>query len=356
VSATFLGGTEVTGGILTANVAGALPQGGAVTVTGGAILSLKANQWIGSLAIGNGTIDVVNPAQLRVDGTIDFTGPANLPAAQVFGTLVFPGTTAVRGSGSHPNSYDLSINSVTGTGGLTKQGSHVLRLTAVSSYAGPTAVEAGGLYLVAGGVMDSVGGPVTVGPTAVFGGKGAVNRPVTIQPDAQLELGLYHSDPGILTLSSGLTVEPGGKVVFNMTALTDDPTSPALSKLRLTEGDLNLGADSVLAINFIGPPPSIDHPFWSSLHEMLIIGLEGGAANPSGNAFSSVTTNFVTPGSWSTEALPAGIVLRFQPVPESHLVTMATAGVLCTAYCVRRRVRGANGGQDCQLDPNTRTM
>jgi autotransporter-associated beta strand protein/T5SS/PEP-CTERM-associated repeat protein len=156
-SETYSGGTVIKAGTLQLGAGGQLLSTGALTVNAGGTFDLNNfNQTVGDLS-GDGAITLGS-------GTLT-AGAAN--------STVFSGT-------------------ISGTGGLVKQGTGALTLSGASSYTGPTMVNAGTLVVDgslanstvtvnAGGVLAGIG---TVGPTTINSGgtfaPGAARTPATM--------------------------------------------------------------------------------------------------------------------------------------------------------------------------------
>gem|GEM_PF-1756553 len=120
-------------------------------------------------------------------------------------------------NGSNPgvtvasNVTAIVASSITGSSGLTKDGSGTLQLNGINSYAGGTTVN-GGALLINGSIG---GGVVTVGSGAVLGGQGNIGGPVTIQSGAALAPGMLL---GTLTISNTLTLQTGSQTVMQINA------------------------------------------------------------------------------------------------------------------------------------------
>jgi autotransporter-associated beta strand protein len=120
-ASTYSGATAVNAGTLRAGATNAFASGSAFTVASGATLDLNGfNQTIGSLA-GAGAVTL---------------GSATLTAGNDNTSTTFSGP-------------------ISGTGGLVKEGTGALTLTGVSSYTGPTNINAGTL-VVNGALASSV--------------------------------------------------------------------------------------------------------------------------------------------------------------------------------------------------------
>ncbi|HEY9217330.1 MAG TPA: autotransporter domain-containing protein [Phenylobacterium sp.] len=229
----YTGGTTINAGTLFLDsIGGMLPTGGALAVNGGLLdMSFSgADQSVGALSGTGGTIDL-GPQTLTTNssssttlatqiigtgalvkqgsGTLTLTGSntysggtqiqgglINFNALNNFGT----GTITLSGGGLQwasgstldissrlvlgpgGGTFDTNGNNLTfasgmsGTGGLTKQGSGILNLTGANTYTGATSVTAGTLA-----VNGTVTSNVTVGAGGTLGGTGTIFGATTIQ-------------------------------------------------------------------------------------------------------------------------------------------------------------------------------
>uniref|UniRef100_UPI00197E0F2B autotransporter outer membrane beta-barrel domain-containing protein n=1 Tax=Burkholderia sp. Ac-20379 TaxID=2703900 RepID=UPI00197E0F2B len=180
-NATFGGTLGGTGGIVKAG-AGAQALTGDNTYTGGTTLA-GGTLLVGSNgALGTGALDVTGPA------TLDSTAPVTL------GNAVNLGSTASIGG-----SQDLTLaGTVSGTGGLVKNGDAGLTLSGANTFSGGTTLNAGTLAL-GGSQALGVGGLTVNGGSLLLG-------------SASIALGGLNGAPGgtIDTGTGGLTVDGGG--------------------------------------------------------------------------------------------------------------------------------------------------
>ncbi|WP_241133581.1 autotransporter-associated beta strand repeat-containing protein [Achromobacter insuavis] len=169
--------------------AGALTKDGAGTV----VLTSNANSWAGATTIAAGTLQLGNGG-----------ASGNLPGAAAItnnGTLAF-------------NRSDLFTfgNLITGSGGIRQMGSGTTVLTANNSYAGPTSVTAGALYV--NGTQSGTGA-ATVGNGATLGGTGTLAGSVTVQTGGTLAPGGVGAAPGTLTIGGDLTLQNGSALAYS---------------------------------------------------------------------------------------------------------------------------------------------
>ncbi|MDP1962702.1 MAG: autotransporter-associated beta strand repeat-containing protein, partial [Reyranella sp.] len=226
---TYTGGTSVSGGATLGVVAnnGLGHAGGGVTLDGGALTALASfsSARLVTLGAGGGTIDtqantltlttalsgaggltkegagilILSGANSHAGGTMINAGTLRLAAGASLPTV---GALIVNGGTFDLNGNDLTVSSlsgtggtialgsgnliandagnnslsavITGTGGLTMSGTGTLNLTGVNTYTGPTTVSNGRLA-----VNGSITSNVTVGPGGILGGVGTIFGTVT---------------------------------------------------------------------------------------------------------------------------------------------------------------------------------
>ena len=169
--------------------AGALTKDGAGTI----VLTSNANSWAGGATIAAGTLQLGNGG-----------ASGNLPGASAIannGTLAF----------NRSDQFTFG-NLVTGTGGLSQIGAGTTILTANNSYAGPTSVTGGALYV--NGTQTGAG-PATVGNGATLGGSGRLGGNVTVQSGGTLAPGGVGAVPGTLTVGGDLTLQGGSTLAYS---------------------------------------------------------------------------------------------------------------------------------------------
>jgi autotransporter-associated beta strand protein len=149
------------------------PKG--LTLSGGGLLTLSAaNTYSGNTMINNGTMLLAHPLAVQNStvgvgwsGALDFAAGVTSP---VVGGLLGTGNVVLTTAAAEPvtlnvggNGQSTTYNGVlSGAGGLAKQGSGTMTLTAPSTYNGPT--------VIAGGVVNFLGAPKASGATISAGG------------------------------------------------------------------------------------------------------------------------------------------------------------------------------------------
>src|SRR6516162_8450598 len=184
-ASSYSGATAVNAGTLQAGAANAFAPGSAFTVAAGAALDLNGfNQSIGSLA-GAGSVRL---------------GAATLTTGSDNTSTTFSGT-------------------ISGAGGLTKIGTGALTLTGVSSYTGPTAVNAGTL-VVNGSIANSA---VTVNSGGTLRGTGSIGG-LTVGNGGALSPG---NSIGTLTVNGNLVMTAAAAYIVEVSPSNADRTNVA---------------------------------------------------------------------------------------------------------------------------------
>ncbi len=164
-----------------------------LTGTGKLVLT-NASTYSGVTTITDATLQIGN------NGT---TGSLN-PASQIIdnGTLAFNQTDTVT-EGTEFNAI------ISGTGGVSQNGTGKVILNNANTYQGPTAVNAGRL-LVNNTTGSGTGtGAVTVNNTAKLGGTGTIAGSVTAKSGGRIEPGTDASTIGTLNIGGAVSLEAG---------------------------------------------------------------------------------------------------------------------------------------------------
>jgi autotransporter-associated beta strand protein len=263
---TYGGSTYIQQGVLRlTNPSGLGTTAGSTSVQGGAALELSNNITVGAEALEiNGTGISHGGALRNYSGSNTYGGPITIGASgarinadattslELTGGIAtnFPQDVTFGGAGD----TTVSTTAISGAGGLIKDGTGLLVLSAANTYTGATAVN-GGTLLING--STTAAGTVTVNPGAALGGTGVIGGAVvinsggTISPGAsigtltagdttwhdggalQLEIAAATGDPGIdwdlLKINGSLdlsAVGPGGATIDVDTLLPDPGTNP----------------------------------------------------------------------------------------------------------------------------------
>jgi autotransporter-associated beta strand protein len=259
----FNGTISITGGTVAFNPAigttvtypGAIDNVGAVAQIGAGttILSSNTNSWLGGTTISAGTLQIGNGIN---SGAISGTGAIAMAnnAALVFNT---------------PTALGLSGN-ISGSGSLTKTcispalvlcapaAAGTLTLSGTNTYTGPTAVNAGALFV--NGNSSGATGLVTVASGARLGGSGSIGGSVTMASSSTLIPAPAVIPPpvgtsvvaGTLTIGGNLTLAGGTTLNYALGGVNATPT-PIADSLVDVRGNLTLeGATSLNIVETTG--------------------------------------------------------------------------------------------------------
>lgn len=225
-SGSFLGfdTTNAAGGVFIYNGNLADTNGGAnalgLTKLGAGVLQLGGvNTYTGDTRVEAGTLRLGSATALSSDTTLHIADGASFDANGYTQTV-----TSLAGGGSlNIGSGGLTLNqavdttftgTLTGTGGLSKNGGGVFVLTGNSSFSGPTDINAGKL-VINGSLAQTM---VTIADGAALGGAGTLGGLTTITMGGHLAPG---NSPGTLTFAGGLTLADGSVLDFELGTISD---------------------------------------------------------------------------------------------------------------------------------------
>lgn len=199
--------------------AGGLAKRGSGTLV---IENNGGNDYSGGTTISGGVLQVGNGATV---GSLGGGGVTNNAA------LVFN------------RSDNLTVtNTVSGTGSIAQNGSGMLTLAGLSSYTGPTFINAGALVL--NGVLSG-GGLLTNAVGTTLSGNGTNTGPV--QVSGQLAPG---TSAGTLA-AGGLTLDPGATLTLDVNA--NNTVGGGVNDLIQVNGNLTLN-DNAITLNLLAAP------------------------------------------------------------------------------------------------------
>ncbi len=233
---TYNGGTTVSGGLVNFSALSNFGSGN-VTLNGGGLqwatgATTDVSPRLNALGAGGATFDTNgNSATLSgiVGGTGGLvksgTGTLTLSGANTYsgGTTVNAGTlsgttTSLQGAitNNATVTFDQTSNgtyagAISGTGGLTKNGTGKTILSGANTYSGDTNIN-GGILSVNGSVASNV----SVASGGTLGGSGSIGGAVTVADGGIIAPG---NSPGILTVNS-LTLNPGSITRMEINGLT----------------------------------------------------------------------------------------------------------------------------------------
>jgi fibronectin-binding autotransporter adhesin len=232
-SANISGQQNAGAGIVRWGLSNQIPDLSAVTLTtvtaGGTALGVPRidmngqSDTIGSLA-GNALVEKFNGALTTGGNNLSTTFSGS------FTDTFFP---TADGHGG----YTLGTP---GSGSFTKVGSGTQTLSGVNNYVGATNVNSGTL-LVTGSLSTT---PVTVNSGGALGGSGTIAGPVTIANGGALAPAVTSTGASTLQLTSGLTLNGGSLLNFNLGAINigPDPILAPTSDNVFVTGALTIGS------------------------------------------------------------------------------------------------------------------
>ncbi|TPI99681.1 autotransporter outer membrane beta-barrel domain-containing protein [Mesorhizobium sp. B2-8-1] len=202
-----------------------------------------ANSYSGGTVIKNGTLVVSADANLGdAAGGLSLDDGATLKTTAAF--ISARDVTLTSGTGTVQTDAALTLSGlITGAGGFNKTGVGALTLTGSNSYAGPSTVTAGGLYI--DGDNSAATGAVSVASGATIGGKGTVGGDVTVADGATLSPGSVDGTPGTLAIAGSLNLSSGS--VLNYSFGEAGVAGGALNDLTTVGGNLVL--DGILNVS-----------------------------------------------------------------------------------------------------------
>ncbi|UWF60512.1 autotransporter outer membrane beta-barrel domain-containing protein [Brucella sp. 2716] len=190
---------------------GQITGSGAVEKTGNGILTLApvapdGNTYTGGTKISGGTIVVSADNGLGgPTGSLTFDS-GTLKLDKSFDLADTRAITLNAGGGTIDTNGNTTnvLQSITGTGALTKVGAGVLNLLGNNTYTGSTAVAAGTLYV--NGDQSAATGVVSVQSGATIGGDGTIGGTLNVFNGATLAPGRAGGIPGTLTIKNSLNL------------------------------------------------------------------------------------------------------------------------------------------------------
>lgn len=352
------------GGRFTKSGAGTLVLEGANAYNGttieGGVLSVSNNAHLGNTGSG-----VAVGVALNNGGTLRITGTTFTTTARLF-TLGSSGPGGTIDISSSANTFTLTNNVTSSSGGLTKVGAGTLVLAGTNNdYTGSTTVSAGTLTVT--GTLATATNGVQVNPGGTLSGTGTINRSVTVSSGGTLEGG--SGGIGTLLINNSVTVNSGGTLRAELGVGTG---TGAADLLNLSGGSgalvLASGAKLNLSANGFGPTGATTYTLANlngsgmtfggitvgSGQTIAVFTSTGGntgtvAIDPafSGSTLTFDLTGFTTLNSddrFTLQRSGNNLVLQFQPVPEPATVLAVGAAGLAAASWVRRRRSKTQGG------------
>jgi autotransporter-associated beta strand protein len=313
-----------------------LAAGGEITFDDGA----QQGGFAGSLE-GEGVIKIAGAGGLRLSGTNSFSGTAsvfegskvivtnkdNLGNAEVnLGTasaLVFESLSSNNGDGNiFTNTITIDngvatlrnsgnglvevAGSVSGSGGIIKDGSGNIEISGTNSYIGLTTVNDGKL-VINGNITTSV--ITTVNAGASIGGGGSVGA-LTVSDGATVSPG---NSPGNLTVNGDLTV--GGNYFWELASLSTDGPGTNYDTITVSVGNAVI-LNSAMFVPDLGDFAPSSNEFWQTEQVWEGIINVAGEGSLSGNFNLIDNSAWSSLGSFSTIQSGNDLNLVWTVVPE----------------------------------------
>ena len=288
---------------------------GNFTISGASDFTLAAQLTL----TGNRTITVTNTATTTISGNITQDASARTLSKSGAGSLVLSGN----------NSF---------TGGLAIHGGTVT-LAAEQHYGGTTTVDSGSTLVLNADLLG--GGNVTVSGGGTLTGEGIIAGTTTIGNGGIVSPG--HS-PGVLTFNSGLALQNGSHLNWELGVPTTDGPGSNWDQLEVSGGSLSILSGAVLNLSFVGSAvsPATGAPFWHNFHDWHnVIDLSGNATNPTGFVnFTIDNSAWSQYGVFLTEKASSGfgVDLVWSAVPEPATWLLLLLG-MPSAWRMRRQLR-----------------
>jgi autotransporter-associated beta strand protein len=199
LTVTGAGNTTISGAIsgaggLTKEGAGTLTLSGTNTYTGATTVNAGTVSLAGGMAIADaGAVVLANAAGATLSLSNSNETIGSLAGGGAMGGNVTLGTFTLSAGGNNTDTTYAGV--ISGSGGLTKQGTGTLTLTGTNTYTGATTIGAGTL-LVNG--STAAGSAVAVNMGGTLGGTGTANGAVTVNNGGMLSPGSPAANPGAL--------------------------------------------------------------------------------------------------------------------------------------------------------------
>jgi fibronectin-binding autotransporter adhesin len=268
------GGTwnQAAGGIVVGDAADLLWTGsGVVNQSGGTVNADYVLLQKGTYNLDGGDLSVYGVADTKAEttGVFNFNG-GTLRARDNNADFITANTVEVKSGGGTIDTADKEVRvtlGMTGTGGLTKTGSGILKLDGANTYTGMTAVSQGTLS-----VNGSLAGGVSVASGSSLKGSGTIGGASTVS--GTLSAG---NSPGLMTFSSDLSLTNGGGFIWELFGNT---SSDVLQFDRINVlGDLLVSSGSGITLDFgtaaAGSTVDWSNAFWGSDQAWTFLTVDG---------------------------------------------------------------------------------
>ena len=239
------GGTlRTTADLATARTALLLERGGRIDTTDTTLTDTGT-------IFGPGSLEKAGSGALVLTGTSSYAGGTTIAGGRlqlgdggttgsIIGDVVDDGVLAFDRS----NQVDFD-GAISGSGAVRQLGTGATRLNGGGSYAGPTEVRGGALYV--NGNQAEATGPTTTLAGTTLGGAGTIGGDVTIADGATLSPGDLGTTPGTLAIRGDLVLGAGS--VLDYAFGKANVAGGALNDLTSVGGDLTLDGTINVAVS-----------------------------------------------------------------------------------------------------------
>jgi fibronectin-binding autotransporter adhesin len=219
VDSTFAGAVSIAKGLVTYSTSAALGNS-ANAVTLGSVDGGSAT-FLSTTSTSNFANNITTASGSGGTLTIGSSGAANSNGATYSGTLTL--NDSARLVASAGGNVVKFTNTISGTGGITKDNNGTVQLSGMNTYAGVTQINGGTLLI--NGNQSGATGAVSVNNSGTLGGIGTVGGAVTVSMGATINPG-QSGPPGsaavVGTLHTGaLTLQSGSFSIFDVSGTTN---------------------------------------------------------------------------------------------------------------------------------------
>lgn len=320
---------------------------------------------------GSGTLDLGHSA--GGDGQLYFgydgegNGPSGVLNAAVITTTGGVGEVLLGASSTKLAPFYLTKDGTSGGANISVQGSvQVLAINGYSVMAGTNTYTGGttitsGATLVAGsnsalgtGTVQLTGGQLVVAPGvtlsnplsfltgSVLSGNGTFGSNITVDSNVVLSPG---SSPGTLSFSSGLTLAPGGSLVFEVQT-AGGSAGTGYDLLSISGAPLNITATSgspfvvrLTSLNGSGAAGLVADFSSSTNYSWIIATSSSGITGFAANKFTLDVTDFLNASGPYFSFAQSGnnLLLNYTPVPEPSTWVLMVMGMTAFGLLLRKQ-------------------